>query len=250
MFVLKLPAVESISKAKVKWIRSLHQKKNRESEGVFVVEGEKMVLEGLALSGLELICLVVQKDATGLVSEYRTAPLFAASATEMEQISGLKTPNKLLAVFRKPAPKDTGKGFTLALDGVQDPGNMGTILRLADWFGIQTIVCSTDTVDCYNPKVVQASMGAIFRIDVQYTDLNRFLAEANVPVYGALLDGETYTDVRYDANGILVMGNEGNGISEALLPRITQAVTIPRIGQAESLNVATATAILLAEIVR
>jgi TrmH family RNA methyltransferase len=135
-------------------------------------------------------------------------------------------------------------------DGVQDPGNMGTILRLADWFGIQSIVCSNDTVDCYNPKVIQASMGAIFRISVRYTDLQTFLSEAKVPVYGALLNGETYSDVRYDTNGILLMGNEGNGISEALLPLVTKAVTIPRIGEAESLNVATATAILLAEIVR
>lgn len=250
MFVLKLHAVESISKAKVKWIRSLQQKKNRENEGVFVVEGEKMVLEGLTVPALELICLVVQKDAAGLVSEYRTAPLFSATTTEMEQISGLKTPNKLLAVFRRPHSAETKKGFTLALDGVQDPGNMGTILRLADWFGIHTIVCSHDTVDCYNPKVIQASMGAIFRIGVQYTDLKAFLENAAVPVYGALLDGETYSEIRYDANGILLMGNEGNGISEALLPLITQAVTIPRIGRAESLNVATATAILLAEIVR
>jgi len=242
--------VENISKAKIKWVRSLQQKKNREQEGVFVVEGEKMVLEGLAARGLEVICLVVHKDAHFLVSDYQTLPLFSASSTEMEQISGLKTPNKLLAVFKRSSLSVASGGFRIALDSVQDPGNMGTILRLADWFGIQTIVCSPETVDCFNPKVVQSSMGAIFRIRVEYTDLEIYLRNANVPIYGALLDGENYTTVDYASNGILLMGNEGNGISEKLLPLISQPVTIPRIGQAESLNVATATAILLAEISR
>jgi TrmH family RNA methyltransferase len=240
--------VEVISKAKVKWIRSLQQKKTREQEGLFVVEGEKMVLEGLAIQNLELICLAAHKEAHALVENYIGLPVFSVTTTEMEQISGLKTPNKLLAVFRRPQAAGHTKGFQLALDSIQDPGNMGTILRLADWFGIQHIVCSAETVDCYNPKVIQASMGAIFRICVEYTDLKNWLSEATVPVYGALLDGANYTTVDYAGNGILLMGNEGNGISENLLPLITQAVTIPKIGQAESLNVATATAILLARI--
>jgi len=240
--------VEVISKAKIKWIRSLQQKKQREQEQVFVVEGEKMVLEGLEIPTLELVCLVVHKDAQALVSDRSTAAVFLAGTTKMEQISGLKTPNKLLAVFQRPKWPKTTPGFQLALDSVQDPGNMGTILRLADWFGIETIVCSNETVDCYNPKVIQASMGAIFRIRVQYTDLRQYLSTANVPVYGALLNGNNYRSVDYASNGILLMGNEGNGISEQLLPLVTQPVTIPRVGQAESLNVATATAILLAEV--
>jgi RNA methyltransferase, TrmH family len=240
--------VELISKAKIKWLRSLQQKKNREQESVFVVEGEKMVLEGMELCSDDLVCLVVHKDSHALVSKFRTLPVLSAGTTEMEQISSLKTPNKLLAVFKRPETALEQNGFRIALDGVQDPGNMGTILRLADWFGVQSVVCSNETVDCYNPKVIQASMGAIFRIRVQYTDLQTYLSQAGVPVYGALLDGQNYGTVDYAQNGILLMGNEGNGISESLLPLITQAVTIPRIGRAESLNVATATAILLAEI--
>jgi RNA methyltransferase, TrmH family len=242
--------VEVISKAKIKWIRSLQQKKNREQEGVFVVEGEKMVLEGLGMPDLETVSIVVHKDVHSLIAKHHQLPVYSATTTEMEQISGLKTPNKLLAVFKRPERPPAPAGFQLALDSIQDPGNMGTILRLADWFGIQSIVCSQETVDCYNPKVIQASMGAIFRIRVEYTDLQQYLKTAGIPVYGALLNGEHYTKVTYEKDGILLMGNEGNGISDELLPLITQAVTIPKIGQAESLNVATATAILLAEITR
>ncbi|MDH4473335.1 MAG: RNA methyltransferase [Fluviicola sp.] len=240
--------MEKISKARIKWIRSLQQKKVREQEGVFVVEGEKMVLEGLASKLHTLVALLVHKDEVAIIpQEFRDVAL-SADTTEMEQLSGLKTPNKLLAVFKRPSLQSTYSSFELALDSVQDPGNMGTILRLADWFGINRIVCSKETVDCYNPKVVQASMGAIFRIQVVYTDLLGYLPDAKRPVYGALLNGENYRTVSYKPDGILLMGNEGNGISEQLIPLITQAVTIPRFGAAESLNVATATAILLAEV--
>ena len=169
---------------------------------------------------------------------------------ELEQLSELKTPNKFVAVFRKPKQTELSDNFTLVLDGIQDPGNMGTILRLADWYNIKNIVCSTDTVDIYNSKVVQASMGAIFRIDVQYTNLISFLENTKQPVYGALLNGENYRTVEYAKNGILVMGNEGAGIRPEIQVLIKTKVTIPKYGQAESLNVATATAILLAEIVQ
>lgn len=239
--------VEVISKAKIKWLRSLQQKKNREQEQVFVVEGEKMVLEGLELCSDDLVCLVVHKDAHALIARFRTSAVFSAGSTEMEQISSFRTPNKLIAVFKRPTAAHTSGAFRIALDSVQDPGNMGTILRLADWFGIQSVICSHETVDCYNPKVIQASMGAIFRIRVHYTDLHSYLSQAGVPVYGALLNGTNYSTVEYAHNGILLMGNEGNGISESLLPLVTTAVTIPKVGQAESLNVAAATAILLAE---
>ncbi len=240
--------MEKISKARIKWIRSLQQKKVREQEGVFVVEGEKMVLEGLESKRHALVALVAHKDESSIIpQEFREVAL-TADTTEMEQLSGLKTPNKLLAVFKRPTQEVVQSGFELALDSVQDPGNMGTILRLADWFGIERIVCSRETVDCFNPKVVQASMGAIFRIQVIYTDLLSYLSNAKQPVYGALLNGENYRSVSYNPEGILLMGNEGNGISEQLIPLITHAVTIPRFGAAESLNVATATAILLAEV--
>lgn len=240
--------MEVISKAKIKWIRSLQQKKNREQEGVFVVEGEKMVLEGFASVALEVVCVVVHKNALDLVTDFQHLPLSSAGNTEMEQLSSLKTPNKLVAIFKRKEYPISNQGFKLVLDSVQDPGNMGTIMRLADWFGIQQIICSNETVDCYNSKVIQASMGAIFRVHVSYTDLNTYLSSTTVPIYGALLDGQNYSTVDYHSDGILLMGNEGKGISEQLIPFIQHAVTIPRIGQAESLNVATATAILLAEI--
>lgn len=240
--------MEKISKARIKWIRSLQQKKVREQEGVFVVEGEKMVLEGLESKLHTLVALVAHKDESLIIPQRFREVALSADTTEMEQLSGLKTPNKLLAVFKRPSIQSTHSGFELALDSVQDPGNMGTILRLADWFGIERIVCSRETVDCYNPKVVQASMGAIFRIQVSYTDLFSYLSDSKRPIYGALLNGENYRSVSYQPDGILLMGNEGNGISEQLIPLITQAVTIPRFGAAESLNVATATAILLAEV--
>lgn len=240
--------MEKISKARIKWIRSLQQKKVREQEGVFVVEGEKMVLEGLKSKRHSLVALVTHKEESSIIpQEFREVAL-TADTTEMEQLSGLKTPNKLLAVFKRSTQEVVQSGFELALDSVQDPGNMGTILRLADWFGIERIVCSRETVDCFNPKVVQASMGAIFRIQVIYTDLLSYLSDSKQPVYGALLNGENYRSVSYNQEGILLMGNEGNGISEQLIPLITHAVTIPRFGAAESLNVATATAILLAEV--
>lgn len=240
--------MEKISKAKVKWIRSLQQKKVREQEGVFVVEGEKMVLEGLASEVHTLVTLVAHKDEGSIIPKELREIALSADTTEMEQLSGLKTPNKLLAVFKRPSITVSNNGFELALDSIQDPGNMGTILRLADWFGIKRIVCSRETVDCYNPKVVQASMGAIFRIQVIYTDLFSYLSDSNRPVYGALLNGDNYRSVSYKPEGILLMGNEGNGISDQLISLITQAVTIPKFGAAESLNVATATAILLAEV--
>lgn len=239
--------MEVISKAKIKWVRSLQQKKHREQESVFVVEGEKMVQEGWLQAGAEVLLAVVHKDALHLVPSDADFPIFLAGNAEMEQLSAFKTPNKLLAVFKRPVSQPISEGFQLALDSIQDPGNMGTILRLADWFGIRDIVCSETTVDCYNPKVIQASMGAVFRIRVHYRPLLPYLQQSGLPVFGALLNGENYTKVSYPGEGILLMGNEGNGISSELLPVITQPVTIPRLGEAESLNVAAATAILLAE---
>ena len=241
--------MEAVSKAKIKWLRSLQLKKNREEEAVFVVEGEKMVLEGLQQCPELLVTLIVHKDTT-LPASAGITSAFTATTTEMEQLSAFKTPNKLVAVFKRPQATAVQSGFMIALDGIQDPGNMGTILRLADWFGISTIVCSQQTVDCYNPKVIQASMGAIFRISVHYTDLADYLQEQSLPVYAALLEGENYSKTAYGTEGILLMGNEGQGISTELLPLVSKAVTIPGKGAAESLNVATATAILLAEIHR
>jgi TrmH family RNA methyltransferase len=239
--------MEAISKAKQKWIRSLQLKKNRDEEQVFVVEGEKMVLEGLSHSFHELIILVAENEHVSLIPESVTTNCYSISPNELAQLSTLKTPNKLIAVFkrRKQQTDSTKKG--IVLDGVQDPGNLGTILRIADWFGVSQIICSHETVDVYNPKVIQASMGAIYRVNVVYTDLYNFLSNTNQPSYAALLDGTDFQKVSFEENALLIMGNEGKGIHNELLPFIQHRITIPKIGQAESLNVGTATAVLTAK---
>ncbi len=247
----KATNVEALSKNRLKWIRSLQLKKNRDAEGLFVVEGEKMVLEVTQkhLSD-NLVELIVLKDHVDLIPENLFEKTKIASVQEMEQISSLRTPNKMLAVVRIPAMMEPETVRTIVLDGVQDPGNMGTILRLADWFGISQLICSPDTVDCFNSKVVQASMGAIFRVRVYYLDLTTYLKHVNQPIFGALLEGKPYRTVEYPENAILIMGNEGKGIRPENIPLIQTAVTIPKFGEAESLNVAAATAILLAEMVK
>ncbi len=241
--------MENLSKAKQKWIRSLQQKKHRDEENLFVVEGEKMVLEGLTHFGDHLVYVVAQTGSEALIPQKFQAIACVTTEKEFEQISTLKTPNKLLAIFQRPEARSNENEMGIALDGVQDPGNMGTILRLADWFGISQIVCSEDTVDCFNPKVVQASMGAIFRVQVVYTDLEAFLQESSQPSYAAMLNGKHYKEVDYPKNALLVMGNEGKGIRPEVHAQIQHDITIPKFGEAESLNVATATAILLAEMV-
>ncbi len=177
------------------------------------------------------------------------------SVTELEKISSLKTPQEVLAQLKIPewpALQYNGlKGkFSLVLDGVQDPGNLGTIIRIADWFGIENIICSDDTVDVYNPKVVQACMGSLARVKVHYAMLTDFLTEIKLPVFGALLDGGNIYDTHFGAEGLVIMGNEGNGIRPEIQKLVNTAVTIPRIGKAESLNVAIATALFCSEMTR
>lgn len=177
------------------------------------------------------------------------------TATELEKISSLTTPQEVLSVIRIPEwpaldNKQLLKKFTLVLDGVQDPGNMGTIIRTADWFGIQHIICSQDTVDVYNPKVVQATMGSLARINVHYADLTKLLPQLNLPLLGAMLDGENIYATDLGNEGLIVMGNEGNGLRPDIQELINKRITIPRIGQAESLNVAIATALFCSEISR
>jgi TrmH family RNA methyltransferase len=239
--------MEAISKAKQKWIRSLQLKKNRDEEQVFVVEGEKMVLEGLSHSFHELIILVAENEHVSLIPESVTTNCYSISSNELAQLSTLKTPNKLIAVFKRRNQQTDSTKKGIVLDGVQDPGNLGTILRIADWFGVSQIICSHETVDVYNPKVIQASMGAIYRVNVVYTDLYNFLSNTNQPSYAALLDGTDFQKVSFEENALLIMGNEGKGIHNELLPFIQHRITIPKIGQAESLNVGTATAVLTAK---
>nr|WP_294858850.1 RNA methyltransferase [uncultured Fluviicola sp.] len=217
---------------------------------IFVVEGEKSVLEGLSSFAPHLEILVsVDSFSSQIPTQFRSKT-FTVTTKELEQISELKTPNKCIAVFRRPDQSLLLNQFTIVLDGIQDPGNMGTILRLADWFGVKQLVCSKDTVDCYNSKVIQSSMGAIYRIPVHYTDLASYLTNTPQQKYGAMLNGKNYKEMKYPKDAILIMGNEGKGVRPEIEVLIDFPVTIPRFGEAESLNVATATAILLAEIIQ
>jgi TrmH family RNA methyltransferase len=173
---------------------------------------------------------------------------------ELQKISGLKNPADAIATVNIPQwaglnDVNLKNKFSLVLDGVQDPGNMGTIIRTADWFGIANIICSEDSVDAYNPKVVQATMGSLARVNIIYTNLTDFISQINLPVYGALLNGENIYTNNFGLEGLIVMGNEGNGIRPGIQQLVTKAVTIPRIGNAESLNVAIATAIFCSEAV-
>lgn len=239
--------MEVLSNSKIKQIRSLHTKKNRDELQLFVVEGEKMVLETLASIPGQIVYCVATKDFSAAGNDI---PFYQCDEETLKRCSSLKTPNKVIAVVKKmDFPKNT-PSFVLALDSVQDPGNMGTIMRLADWFGVEQIICSHTTVDCYNPKVIQASMGAFLRVRVDYTDLQKYLSTTDLPVYGALLEGENVYKKELQPKGVLLMGNEGNGISEENLPLINHPISIPRRGKAESLNVSTATGILLSEFFR
>jgi len=177
------------------------------------------------------------------------------SLNDLEKISSLKSPQDIIALVKIPKwPVLSGdilkQKFSIVLDGIQDPGNMGTIIRTADWFGIQHIICSDDTVDVYNPKVVQATMGSVAHINVYYTDLSIFLPQIKLPIFGALLDGENIYNTDFGTEGLLIMGNEGNGLRPQIVKLIQHAITIPRSGNAESLNVGIATAIFCSEIKR
>ncbi len=177
------------------------------------------------------------------------------SVNDLEKVSSLKTPQDVIAKIKIPewaalSEKDLVGQFSLVLDGVQDPGNLGTIIRIADWFGIRHIICSQDTVDAYNPKVVQASMGSLARVKVYDTDLTNFLQKFKLPVFGALLDGANIYHTDFGHEGLLILGNEGNGIRREVEALVSHAVTIPRIGKAESLNVGIATALFCSEITR
>ena len=233
--------MEHLSKAQVKWVRSLQQKKHRDAEGVFVAEGAKCVEE--LRKAFELVLLATSDNAT---------------YTEIEQMSSLRTPQGVIGVFKKREfNSEIPSGLLVALDGVQDPGNLGTIIRTCDWFGIHDILCSRDTADCYNPKVVQATMGALARVRVHYVDLPKeltLLRQTGLPIYGTLLEGENLYEpyaIPDKQRGVIIMGNEGNGISESIRKLITHPLLIPsypiNASTSESLNVSIATAIVLAE---
>ncbi|MEO9512778.1 MAG: RNA methyltransferase [Flavobacteriaceae bacterium] len=237
-----------VTKNQIKLVVSLQQKKYRTKHGLFVVEGKKVVNE-LLESGFKPFKLFV--DTVQEKNDFSDAEL--VSTSELKQMSSLSNANGILGVFRIfDIAKIENTDWMVALDVVRDPGNLGTIIRLCDWFGINQLVCSLDTVDCYNPKVLQATMGSIARVNIVYTDLEEFLTNADTPVYGAFMDGDVVYDKKLPKSGILVMGNEANGISAEINSKIKNRIAIPQFGSAttESLNVATATGILLNEIRR
>jgi RNA methyltransferase, TrmH family len=239
-----------LSKNQIKLITSLQQKKYRKQHQLFFAEGIK-VIEELMRSQFELQSLFVTEPLDFNVTKDK---IHTISAAELKKISALTTPNNCLAVFKIPIENfSISKGLIVALDDVRDPGNLGTIIRLCDWFGVEHLVCSPETVDIYNPKVVQATMGSIGRVAVHYASLVSFLKETQLPVFGTFMDGENIYKQDLPQNAILVMGNEANGISEEVTQCITSKLAIPRFGQlqqTESLNVATATAIILSEFKR
>lgn len=232
-----------VSKNQIKRIISLQQKKYRKESGLFFVEGKKVIQE-LLDSKFVLEELFVTESLFEHIPQQTLI-----SESDLKKISALTNPNNCLAVFRMPEPKKINeKGIILALDKIRDPGNLGTIIRLCDWFGITDLVCSEDTVDLYNPKVLQATMGSITRVNVSYVNLNTFLAETKLPVFGTFMEGENLYKSQLPQKGIIVLGNEANGISAEIEELITDKITIPRFGNpTESLNVATATAIILSE---
>ena len=248
-----------LSKNKIKLIQSLNRKKDRDESGLFLVEGNKMVEEALR-SEYQIETLVCTAQFADQHPEIRSKAkeLIETDRDSIQKASLLQNPQEALAIVMQPelnTPElNLNAELCLALDFIQDPGNLGTILRIADWFGIRTVICSENTVDVFNPKVVQASMGAIFRIKTSYTNLESFLSEASksqIPVYGTFMDGNNIYTESLTKNGIIVLGNEGNGISESTSRLVTRRISIPTFStnpnKAESLNVAIAASICCSE---
>ena len=234
-----------ISKSEIKFITSLRQKKYRDKHQLFFAEGPKVVHE-LVDSGYRLHSyFTVDSD------DAEDGDKQLISLKELQRISLLKSPNTCLAVFHmRESSKPKESGLMVALDAVRDPGNLGTIIRLCDWFGIEQLICSEDTADCYNPKVVQSTMGSLGRVSIHYTDLAEYLKGSHQRIYGAVMEGDDLYSTDLIENAIVVLGNESNGISEEVESVLHERITIPRYGKqqkTESLNVAMAAAILLGE---
>ena len=245
-----------LSKNDIKNIKSLEHKKFRTEKGLFIAEGHKTVLE---LTGkFSCTLLAATQDWLDCHRNIPAERIESVTTDELKRASHLQSPQDVLAVFRIPKSEikmsDTAQNnLVLALDDVQDPGNLGTIIRLADWFGIKDVFCSKGTADIYNPKAVQATMGALARVRVHYTDLKQSIKELpeSVPVYGTFLDGKIIYDTKLSANGVIIMGNEGNGITPEIRQSVTHKLYIPNWPKgaptSESLNVAIATAIVCSE---
>ena len=237
-----------LSKNQVKLIQKLHHKKYRNELNLFIVEGKKSINEFLQ-AGYTPQLLIATEAFTTSVPQHLITPV---SKDELRKVSTLQNPDEGLAVFEQPKHKGIlQEGVIVALDNVQDPGNLGTIIRLCDWFGVETLLCNTQTVDCYNSKVVQASMGSLTRVAVHYLDLAAFLTTTTLPVYTMDLEGENLYTATFPKDCILILGNEANGISAEVRALSNEVITIPRFSKhqrTESLNVAMAGAIILSEV--
>lgn len=240
-----------LSKTQSKYIRSLSQQKYRNENKVFLAEGDKIAQEWLSSERqIQMIVAVVawvsQNEA--LISKHAEAELVVVSDDELKKVSSLQTANNVLLVVEKEVEQDINinDGWSLALDRIQDPGNMGTIIRIADWFGIKNVIASADSVDFYNPKVVQAAMGGHVRVGLYTRDLMRLINDTTLTVYAATLDGDSIYAIESQESGILLIGNESKGVSPELIKLANKKITIPRKGGAESLNAAVSTGILAA----
>jgi len=244
-----------LSKTHSKYIQSLHHKKFRDIENSFIAEGGKVVLE--LLQSKKFTCseiLGTQEwlhSNEALIRKYFTGPLEMIEDHELEKIAVLTTPNQVLAIFRKAVAKPVSPDGKInwVLYNIQDPGNMGTIIRIADWFGIKDVICSVHTADIYNPKVVQSTMGSLGRVNILYTELTEWITQnRQVKLYAAALNGKNVKEIKLQ-EGLVVIGNEAKGISDELLQLADEKITIPKLGKAESLNAAVATGIILSHII-
>ena len=233
-----------ITKNQIKLIKSLRLKKNRIQSGFFIAEGEKIIDE-LLESKLEVVNIFSSSEKYNISDYY-----IPISSSQLKQISNLKTPNKVLGLFK--IPKSSEIDFNsniIALEEINDPGNLGTIIRLCDWFGIKNIICSSNSVDCYNPKVIQASMGSICRVNISYMDFHKFLDSKNYNTVAADLNGQNLKDFTFSENQIIFFGSESNGLSKTLSSQMDHKITIKRYNDnAESLNLATSVGIILSEL--
>jgi RNA methyltransferase, TrmH family len=243
----------SLSKSEIKFLKSLQQKKFRDSEGLFVVEGVKMLSELTQTDHFEIKGIYHLSDYIPEVPAH--LPQIEVNPSELARISGMKTPNMVLTIAKKRAGMTLNtaeENLVLLLDDIKDPGNLGTIIRTADWFGVKQIVCSSETVEMYNPKVIQASMGAIFRMNLMYSSLQenlKSLKESGFKLFGANMNGSNAFETEFPTKSAIVMGSESHGISKALQTQL-ETITIPKKGDSESLNVGIAAGILIGQYVQ
>ena len=242
-----------LSKAQLKFLNALQHKKYRKEHAHFLAEGKKIVQE-LLQSELLLSSVYLLESLRHNFTFEKETSVHVLSESEMQKVSCLSTASGIIAAVKIPeysfSPTDLKNKFTLALDNIQDPGNMGTIIRIADWYGIAYILCSENCVDVYNPKVIQATMGSIARIKCIRVNLSEFFKEAQLPVFGAVLSGDSIYETNFGEEGIVLIGNESNGISDELMPLLSKSISIPKRGGAESLNASIASGIICSELFR